>query len=84
MKWNILSEVSLWIAQCAHALGLFLVLFSHVGSQVLGFGVRMSVAPSFGEQPNPGTLGCCYSWHKGSMTLPLLTETYCISSLMHS
>jgi len=48
MKWPIFSEVSLWIVQCAHALDLFLVLFSHVCSRVLGFGARMSVAPSFG------------------------------------
>jgi len=84
MKWNILSDFSLWIVQCDHVLGLFLVIFSHVGSKVLGFGARMSVAPSFGEQPDPATPGCCYSWYKGSMMIPLLTETYCISFLLHS
>ena len=83
MSWNITSDSYLWIAKGEHALDSFPVFYGHVNGKSPGFGARIGVTPTFGEQqPVPGIPRCCCSWSLGAMMHSLSTETSYLSLLL--
>jgi len=59
------------------------ISLGHVSSKVPSCVARMSVTPSFGEQPDSSTPRCSYSWLKGSRVQNVNTETSYRFLLMH-
>jgi len=62
--WTIASEASHCIANCDYVLCIIHVSVGHVCSTGPGCVARISVALSFGEQPDSGTPRYIYSWLK--------------------